>query len=75
MNSEKLNDCNCEIWVSDEPKIDLYLIGIHDDKAIDQDEPTKFWGLKRNYNKFVDLDTHLEKFYNNLVEMLGEPPL
>ncbi len=75
MNSEKLNDCNCEIWVSDEPKIDLYLIGIPDDKAIEQDEPTKFWGLKRNYNKFVDLDTHLEKFYTNLVKILGEPPL
>lgn len=34
MNSEKLEDCNCEIWVSDEPKNDLYLIGIPEDKEI-----------------------------------------
>ncbi|MCE7748295.1 MAG: hypothetical protein GPJ51_07850 [Candidatus Heimdallarchaeota archaeon] len=32
MNSEKLKDCNCEIWVSDEPKNELYLVGNPEDK-------------------------------------------
>jgi len=75
MNSERLKNCNCEIWVSEEPKIDLYLIGIPEEKAIDQRKPTRFWGYKRNYDNFVDLDSHLQKFYSKLIELLGKPPL
>ena len=75
MNSERLKDCQCDIWVSEEPKTDLYIIGIPTKEAISPEKFSRFWGLKRNYGRFSELDSYLEKFYYSLVEILGKPPL
>ncbi len=75
MNSERLKDCQCDIWVSEEPKVDLYIVGVPTDVAISQDKFSRFWGLKRNYDKFSVLDDFLQRYYYSIVEILGKPPL
>ena len=72
MNSDRLGDCKCNIWVTEEKRTDLYLIGLPNQLSIEFDEEKRFWGAKRNYEKFKSLENELSKIEKKLREWLGE---
>ncbi len=72
MNSDRLGDCKCNIWVTEEPRTDLYLIGLPNEKSIEFDEEKRFWGAKRNYETYESLEEELNEIERRLREWLGE---
>ncbi|MHA1199100.1 MAG: M1 family aminopeptidase [Candidatus Heimdallarchaeaceae archaeon] len=74
VNASKLADCDCDIWVTEEKRIDIYLIGIPKEQAIKGDESLRFRGSKRHFDGFQELSKDLSDFEELLIAWLGKPP-
>lgn len=72
MNSDRLGDCKCNIWVTEEPRTDLYLIGLPNKSSMEFDEKKRFWGMKRNYDYYKSLESELNSMEQKLRRWLGE---
>ncbi len=73
VNSTKFTVCDCNIWVSDEPKTDIYLVGLPKELAISEEDSVRFRGARRNFKLFENLSEELSFFEEKLIDWLGKP--